>query len=245
MLLTFKSTLASGKPYSLLSDKDYLALLEANKDNIYGGSFGVYLARRVVVDKQELYQPLIDIDGAAGLEGPDKTISAIQFARATLKVISYLGVADHFMFLATGGTGFRAVSNLLFNYQAYLAFVDWMRFEMPHLHDLKPSTQTDFPHQIIAYKGDPLHTEKTLTDGHSAIIDKSILAQSAFTLKDYLHVTAGRPDPEEVISVVLWLIDGPIISDLKVLGPLGGTHRTVPANSSRFQGEPIQLYPNP
>ena len=40
MRLTFKTTLASGKPYSSLFDKEYLALLEANKDNIYGGSFG-------------------------------------------------------------------------------------------------------------------------------------------------------------------------------------------------------------
>ena len=67
MLLTFKTTLASGKPYSSMSGEDYLSLLEANKDNIYGGSFGVYLARKVVVDNQELYQPLIDIDGATGL----------------------------------------------------------------------------------------------------------------------------------------------------------------------------------
>ena len=162
-----------------------------------------------MVDDQELYQPLIDIDGANGLDGSDITISAIQFAQATLKVFSDLGAADHFKFIATGGTGFRAVSNLLFNRTAYLAFVDWMRFEMPHIHDLNPSTQTDFPHQVFAYKGDTLQTEKTLTDGHSTIIDKNMLAQSAFTLDDYLHVTAGKPDPDEVISTVQWLIAGP------------------------------------
>lgn len=204
-----------------MSGEDYLALLDANKDNIYGGSFGVYLARKVVVDGQELYQPLIDIDGAAGLEGPDKTISAIQFAQLTLKVLSGLGAADYFKFIATGGTGFRAVSNLLFNRQAYLAFMDLVRVDMPHIHDLSPSTQTDIPHQIFAYKGDPLHTEKTLTDGHSTIIDKNSLAQSAFTLNDYRQVTAGRPDPDEVISTVQWLINGPVISDLKSIGPLG------------------------
>ncbi|MEE4193958.1 MAG: hypothetical protein V2J07_02045 [Anaerolineae bacterium] len=221
MLFTFKTTLASGSPYNSLPGEKYLSLLEANKDNIYGGSFGVYLARKVMVDNQELYQPLIDIDGAKGLEGSDITISAIQFAQATLKVITHLGAADHFKFLATGGTGFRAVSNLLFNRPAYLAFVDWMRFEMPHLHDLSPSTQIDFPHQVFAYKGDPLHTEKTLTDGHSAIIEKNILAQSAFTLDDYMQITAGRPDPDEVIQCVKWLISGPIISDLKSIGRLG------------------------
>lgn len=221
MLLIFKTTIASAKPYSSMPGEQYLSLLHDNKDNIYDGSFGVYLARKVVVNNQELYQPLIDIDGADGLNGPDKTISAITFAQATLKVISDLGAADHFKFLATGGTGFRVVSNLLFNRTAYLAFVDLMRFEMPHLHDLKSSTQIDFPHQVFAYKGDPLQTEKALTDGHSTIIDKTMLAQSAFTLDDYLHITAGRPDPDEVISVVQWLIAGPVLSDLKSIGPLG------------------------
>ena len=221
MQITFKTALASKKPYRSMTGTDYLSLLGANKNNIYAGTFGVYLARKVVVDNQELYQPLIDIDGAAGLEGPDKTISAIQFARVTLDVISKLGAADQFKIIATGGTGFRAVSNLLFNRQAYLAFVDWMRFEQPHLHDLNPSTQIDFPHQVFAYKGDPLQTEKVLTDGHSTIIDKNMLAQSAFTLDDYLQITAGKPDPEEVISCVQWLIDGPVISDLKSIGPLG------------------------
>ena len=151
----------------------------------------------------------------------DRTISAITFAQATLNGISKLGAVDHFKFIATGGTGFRAVSNLLFNRQAYLAFLDWMRIEMSHLHDLRPSTQTDFPHQVFAYKGDPLQTEKALTDGHSAIIEKNKLTQSAFTLDDYLQVTSGRPDPDEVIACVQWLVNGPIISDLKSIGPLG------------------------
>ena len=69
MLLTFKTTLASPKQYNSLPSEKYLSLLEANKANIHGGSFGVYLARKVVVDSQELYQPLIDIDGADGLDG--------------------------------------------------------------------------------------------------------------------------------------------------------------------------------
>ena len=47
------------------------------------------------------------------------------------------------------------------------------------------------------------------------------MAQGVFTIEDYLKETAGKPDPEEVISFVQWLLNGPIISDLKVLGPLG------------------------
>ena len=221
MLITFKTTLAAKKPYNTISGDQYVDLLMQNERPIYEGTFGVYLARQVMVDGQELYQPLIDIDGAKELEGPDKTVSAIQFLQATFKVISDLGAADHFKFVATGGTGFRAISNLLLNHTAYLAFLDWMRVEMRHLHDLRPSVQLDFPHQVFAYKGDPLQTEKPLTDGHSTIIDKSMLAQSVFTLDDYIKVTAGRPDPDEVIGCVQWLIDGPIISDLKSIGPLG------------------------
>jgi DNA polymerase I len=49
-----------------------------------------------------------------------------------------------------------------------------------------------------------------------------MLAQSVFTLEDYLHATAGKPDPDEIISCVKRLIDGPINSDLKAVGPLGG-----------------------
>ena len=196
MQLIFKTFLAGTKPYSILSGDEYLALLQKYEKHIYQGSFGVYLARKVVVESQELYQPLIDIDGAAGLEGNQKTDSAIQFAHATIKALNYLGTADHFKFLATGATGFRAISNLLLNRSAYLAFVDWMRFEMPHLHDLKPTVETDNPHQVFAYKGDPLHNVKGLIDGHSTIIDKNLLAQGVFTIEDYLKETAGKPDPE-------------------------------------------------
>ena len=148
MQLIFKTFLAGAKPYSTISGDEYLALLHKFEKDVYQGSFGVYLARKVVVENQELYQPLIDIDGAAGLEGHQKTESAIQFAQTTLKALNFLGAADHFKFLATGATGFRALSNLLFNHSAYLAFVDWMRFEMPHLHDLKPTVETDNPHLI-------------------------------------------------------------------------------------------------
>ena len=221
MLITFKTTLAAKKPYNTISGDQYVDFLKNNERTIYEGKLGVYLARKMVVDGQELYQPLIDIDGAKGLEGSDKTVNAIQFVQTTFKVISDLGAADHFKFVATGGTGFRAISNLLFNRPAYLAFLDWMRVEMPHLHDLRPSSQTDFPHQVFAYKGDPLQAEKTLTDGHSTIIDSNLLVQSVFTVDDYLQATAGKADPDEVIECVQWLMEGPIISDLKSIGPLG------------------------
>ena len=239
MQLIFKTFLAGAKPYSTTSGDEYLALLEKNENAICQGSFGVYLARKVVVENQELYQPLIDIDGAAGLEGHIKTESAIQFAQTTLKALSNLGTADHFKFLATGATGFRALSNLLLNHSAYLAFVDWMRFEMPHLHDLKPTVETDNPHQVFAYKGDPLHTVKGLIDGHSTVIEKNLLTKGVFTIDDYLQFTAGKPDPGEIISCVKWLLNGPIISDLKVLGPLGGRLKEYQKISSDFNVNPF------
>ena len=55
MQLIFKTSLAGAKPYSALSGDAYLALLEQNETAIYQGSFGVYLARKVVVENQELY----------------------------------------------------------------------------------------------------------------------------------------------------------------------------------------------
>ena len=91
MQLIFKTSLAGGKPYSTLSGDEYLALLQKYEKDIYQGSFGVYLARKVVVENQELYQPLIDIDGAAGLEGHQKTESAIQFAQCNTKSTEFFG----------------------------------------------------------------------------------------------------------------------------------------------------------
>jgi DNA polymerase I-like protein with 3'-5' exonuclease and polymerase domains len=239
MQLTYKTTLASGKPYNTLPADQYLSRLQQNEAAIYQGSFGVYLARKVLVDDQVLYQPLIDIDGAAGMEGRQKTISAIQFAHATIKVLDTLDSIDHFQFLATGGTGFRALSNLLLNRSAYLAFADWIRFEMPHIHDLKPTTETDIPHQVFAYKGDPAHSRKTLIDGHSAIIEKNLLAQGVFTSDDYLRVTQGKPDPAEIISFVQWLISGLVISDLKALGPLGDRLEEYQRISTDFNVNPF------
>ena len=106
--------------YSTFSQNRYLRqpsgcsnLLRQNEAAISQGSFGVYLARKVVREDQELYQPLIDIDGAPGLEGKQQIDSAIEFARMTIKILDELGVAEHFKIMATGGTGFRAVSNLL------------------------------------------------------------------------------------------------------------------------------------
>ena len=171
MFLTFKTVLAGHKPYNTLCGDEYVALLKANEMKIHQGSIGVYLARKVVVQEQELYQPLIDIDGGSDLSGDSKIESAIQFADATLRVLQKYGAGEHFKFIATGGTGFRAVSNFLLNREAYQAFSDFVRYEMPHITDLGPTVETDRPHQILAFKGHPDQTSKELVDGHSAVID--------------------------------------------------------------------------
>lgn len=221
MLLTYKEKLKSEAPFSVLPGDQYLELLKKNEGAIYQGIFGVYLARKVIVDGQEMYQIYIDIDAAPGLEGHEEIASAIQFAHLTVKTFESLGVADHFRFIATGGTGFRVLANFLMNRPAYFAFLDWMRVEMPHIHDRKPSLEIDFPHQVFGYKGDDLHNDKALTDSHSTVIDKNLLSQGVFTVDDYLQVTEGKPDPREIFSFVEWLLDGTIISDLNVLGVFG------------------------
>lgn len=239
MQLTYKTAIVSGKPYNTISGDEYLALLRKNERAIYEGTCGVYLARKFIVESQELYQPLIDIDGDPELEGLAHMESAIQFAQTTLGVLSELGAERHFKFLATGGTGFRAVSNLLLNRPAYLALIDWLRSEMTHIHDLKPTIETDIPHQILAYKGIDLQNAKGLVDGHSAVVDKGMLKQGTFTVDDYWTATAGKPDPAESISFVKWLLAGPVISDLKALGPFGKQIEIYQGLSSEFRVNPF------
>lgn len=221
MQITYKQQLRENAPFRNIEGDQYLELLKRNESAIYQGTIGVYLARKVIVDGQEMYQPYIDIDGVSDLEREEKIASAIEFALLTVRTFESLGVADHFRFIATGGTGFRTLSNFLLNRPAYFAFLDWMRDEMPHIHDPKPSREIDFPHQVFGYKGDALHNDKVLTDSHSAVIDKNLLSQGVFTVDDYLQATAGKPDPLEIISFVEWLLAGPIISDLKFLGVFG------------------------
>ncbi len=221
MLLTFKTVLAGQKPYNTLRGDEYVALLKANEAKIHQGCIGVYLARKVIVQDQELYQPLIDIDGGSDLDGDSKIESAIQFAEATLRVLKKYGAGEHFKFIATGGTGFRAISNFLLNREAYQAFANFVRYEMPHITDLGPTVETDRPHQVLAFKGHSDQTSKELVDGHSAVIDVGLLAQDAFSVHDYRATTAGKPEPAEVIQLVEWLLSGTLISDLNSLGAFG------------------------
>lgn len=221
MQITYKQQLHEYAPFTSLPGEQYLELLKKQENAIYHGTVGVYLARKVVVDGQNLYQPYIDIDGIPNVEREEKIQSAIQSARLTERTLDNYGVGNLFKIVATGGTGFRALSNMQLNDSAYLALVDMIRDEMPHIHDLKPSREVDFPHQVMGYKGDVLHNDKELTDSHSVVIDKHLLANDAFTLEDYLEVTAGKPDPQEVFPLVEWLLDGPMISDLSVLGTFG------------------------
>ena len=221
MLITYKQQLRENAPFTTSEGNQYLELLKKNESAIYQGTLGVYLSRKVLINDQELCQSFIDIDAVPGLEGHDKIASAIKFARLTAKTFENYGILDHFRFIATGGTGFRALSNFLLNRPAYFAFVDWMRDEMPHIHDLKPSREIDFPHQVFGYKGDVLHNDKELTDSHSVVIDKNMLLQGVYTVDDYLQATAGKPDPREIISFVQWLLAGTVISDLSALGNLG------------------------
>ncbi|SDP81097.1 DNA polymerase family A [Desulforhopalus singaporensis] len=113
---------------------------------------------------------------------------------------------------------------------------------MPHIHDLKPSKEVEFPHQIMGYKGDALHNDKELTDSHSVVIDKQFLAHDAFTLDDYLNVTAGKPDPHEIYPLVEWLIDCPVISDLSVLGTLGNRIQENQKIAEDFRVNPFSFW---
>jgi hypothetical protein len=139
MDVTFKPVLAATKPYPTTNDQEYLKFLSDRKKDLFDGNIAVYLAHKIIKDGQELYRPFIDIDGNSNFEGDEKIESAIQNFLLTYTILEKLGVANRFKFIATGGTGFRAVSNILINEAAHNAFIDDVKLDMPHIWD--PDTQ--------------------------------------------------------------------------------------------------------
>ena len=114
-IITFKTILASGRPFREMGTDDYLKFLKSERDRLYRGETGVYLSREISLNGQKLYFPFIDIDGRKDHHGDEKIENAILNATLTWKILKELGVAGHFKIIATGNTGFRMISNILFN----------------------------------------------------------------------------------------------------------------------------------
>ena len=123
---------------------------------------------------QKLYFPFIDVDGQKDLHGDEKIESAILNASLTWKILKELGVSDYFKIIATGNTGFRMISNILFNSETYQAFVDLVKSEMPHIIDIEPTRDVEMPHQLFVYKGHSYQNKKQLVDGHSVIVPAEV-----------------------------------------------------------------------
>ena len=219
--ITFKTILASGRPFREMETDDYLKFLESERNGLYRGETGVYLSREIKLNGQKLYFPFIDVDGQKNLHSDEKIESAILNASLTLKILKELGVAGHFKIIATGNTGFRMISNILLNAETYQAFVDLVKSEMPHIIDIEPTRDIEMPHQLFVYKGHSYHNKKQLVDGHSVVVPEEIFENEIIDAKYYRSITAGKPDPDAVIDCMRWFFNFVPITDLKVLSAFG------------------------
>jgi DNA polymerase I-like protein with 3'-5' exonuclease and polymerase domains len=188
---------------------------------LYRGETGVYLSREVSLNGQKLYFPFIDIDGRKDHHGDEKIENAILNATLTWKILKELGVAGHFKIIATGNTGFRIISNILFNSETYQAFVDLVISEMPHIIDIQPTRDTGNPHQLFVYKGHSFQNKKQLVDGNSVVVSAEVFENETLDANYYRSITAGKLDPDAVINFMNWFFNFMPITDLKALGAFG------------------------
>ena len=219
--VTYKTKLAEAKPYPQLERNAYLELLASKKNEIYTGGFGAYLGREICFEKQKLYFPFIDIDGDPKATSDSKIENAIFNARLTLKSLEKLGALQFFILIATGNTGFRLLSNILLARDAYDAFGDFVKREMPQIIDLKPTFELGMPHQLFVYKGHTLQNAKDPVDRHSAVISTDAVLNEEIGPAEYKELTLGRPEPDEVIESIKRIIDFRPIADLSALGDFG------------------------
>jgi len=219
--LTYRNYKATSKPYPIASFDEYRQLLVAEKNNIYNGNTGIYLDKKINWGDQKLYFPLLDIDGDPDLKGAEKIQSAIANAVLTYRVLKNLKAAQYFTIIASGGEGFRFISNKLVNKSAHQAFVDFIKAEMPHINDTGPSEDIGMPHQIFTYKGHSNHSNKELVDRHSVVVPAERFEHSGFTVNDYLNLTKGRLDPDVVIEFMDQFLNFESVTDLTSLNGLG------------------------
>lgn len=217
VIINYKECFLTGKPYPVSTADEYYSMVQSRRDEIYHGTLGIYLGRKIMFEGQELYFPFIDVDGE-GTHGEDQVIDdAIYRANLTLKILTELEVVEHFFVIASGNTGFRIVANCLLNRSDYLAFVEFVKREMPHIIDLKPTEDLEMPHQLFVYKGNKSHNSKELVDRHSRLISKESL-HYGMTPEIYKATTAGKIDPDEVLAFLETFFRFTPISDLKALG---------------------------
>lgn len=221
--ITYKNFLNTPKPYPRMTTEEYLSNQESTKNQLYDGTRGIYLARKVNMDGQELYFPYIDIDGDSRSPEDEKINSAIAYTRLTLETLTRLQILDKFLVIATGNTGFRIVSNILLDQQTYLAFADFVAREMPHILDLKPTKDIEMPHQMFVYKGHANHNNHGLVDRHSVIVPRDAFLCDELSVSDYKSLTVGKMDPDSVMHHMEEFLKFRPVADLNSLGKFGKT----------------------
>ena len=166
----------------------------ANRDSIYSGDVGVYLARRVEYDGQSLFFPFIDVDADRDLvDENEKISSAILNLTLCYKVLKELHAEQYFKIIATGGSGFRIVSNILLNSEAYRAFVKLVKMDMQHVWDTKPTEDLEMPHQLFVYKGNGYQSNKDLVNRHSAVVPHEVIDRGIMDVAYYKELTGWAP----------------------------------------------------
>ena len=199
--ITFKTILASGRPYREMETDDYLKFLKSERNSLYQGQTGVYLSRKVSLNGQQLYFPFIDIDGQKDLHGDEKIESAILNASLTLKILKELGVSDYFKIIATGNTGFRMISNILLNSETYQAFVDLVKSEMPHIIDIEPTAISKCPTSCSCIKVTLTKIKSSWWTGIPWLCQQMVFENEIMDAEYYRSITAGKLDPDAVIEL--------------------------------------------
>ena len=217
--LVFKTRLAEAG--TLMTREDYLTYLARYRDELYLGNKGVYLGRKINFDRQELYFPFIDIDGDRSLDGDWAIESAIHSASLTYATFKRLGVQDRFFFIATGGTGFRTASNMLFDLPTYLAFARLVKTDMCQIRDRGPTEDLTMAHQLFAYKGHEYQNHKSLVNRHSHLVPNTAFEHGTIAPSSYKEITAGPLDPDEVAAFMERFLDFRIVVDMSSLGAFG------------------------
>jgi len=223
-IITHKTQLAQKAPYNQLLFHDYIDFLEHNTSEIYQGNTGLYWSRTIEIDGQKLYFPFIDIDSFLD-KGSNTEIELINDSIFRTKVLaralSDLGVLNRFQFIATGGYGFRAISNILLNKEDYNGFVGFMKTELKScIIDFQPSENTTAPYQILARKDNPFQNHKQLVGRHSTLVDSNWI-MDGFSYYDYCSITSSELNPYSYIDAARKLLHFTVVSDVSSLGDFG------------------------
>lgn len=227
-IITYKTQLAEKSPYHQSTSCDYINFLEHNISEIYQGNIGLYWSHLVSIDDQKLYFPFIDIDPFLdkASHGEHELINdSIHRANVLIQTFSELGVLNRFKFIATGGHGFRAISDILLNQEDYDGFIGFIKTELKScIIDFQPSENTTTPYQILARKDNPFQNHKQLVGRHSTLVNSDWI-MDGFTYDDYCSITISELNPYSYIEAARESLSFTVVSDVSSLGAFGNKIR--------------------